>query len=143
MNQPFKIIFPVSFDSVKIADDIFEVLANNASRDERICYNIRIVLSEAFNNAFLYGEKSNPDAVIEVRACFTENDFLASIINTGGGFADTEIKWDEFPSTEEESGRGLKLIKKLCDKVEFRWADNNNFEVHVKFNTNISKQKIK
>ena len=143
MNRPLRIIFPVSMDSVKVADDIFEVLANNATRDARLCYNIRTVLSEAFNNAFLYSEKGNLDAVIEVRTCFNKNDFFASIINEGRGFADNEIKWDKFPSIEEESGRGLKIIKKLCDKLEFRRTENNKFEIYVAFNTNTSKQKIK
>jgi len=143
MNQLLRIIFPVTMSSSKIADDLFEVLANNATRDKRIRYNIRTVLSEVFNNAFLYGEKGDRDAVIEVKACFTENSFLASITNDGSGFADNEIKWDELPSTEQESGRGLRIIKELCDKVEFRRTDNNKFEVRVEFNPNIAKQKIK
>ncbi len=143
MNESLKIIFPVSINSVKVADDIFKVLANNATDDERICYKIRIVLSEAFNNAYLYGDKSNRGAVIEVRACFTENGFIATIINDGRGFADNEIKWDQFPSAERESGRGLKLIKELCDKVEFRPIGDNKFEVRVEFNTKKINEKIK
>jgi len=143
MKEFIRIIFPVSLDSVRVADDIFEVLANNATRDKQLRYNIRTVLSEVFSNAFLYGDKNNCDVEIEVRTCFTENGFMASIINDGAGFADNKIKWDEFPATEQESGRGLKLIKRLCDRVEFKRADNNKFEVQVEFNTNITRQQIK
>ena len=127
--------------SVKMADDVFEAVARNASRESRIVYAIRTVLSEAFSNAFLYGDKQNEDAVIEFGVCFKDNKFVASIINEGKGFTDNNINWEEFPSVAQESGRGLQLIKKFSDKVEFRKLDGGRFEVYVEIFTE-SKDKV-
>ena len=131
MNDFVKIIFPVSMISVRLADDIFTAIAGNITSDGRTAYKIRTVLSEIFSNAFLYCEKESYAKFIVFEGCFTDDKFIASIINEGSGFVDKSISWDDFSSSMDESGRGLKLIRKLCDKVEFNHHDDNRFEVYV------------
>lgn len=142
MKESIRIIFPVSMQAVKMADDIFEAVAQNASDDGHIISAIRTVLSEAFSNAFLYGDKRSDDAVIEFKVCFSDNKFIASIINEGQGFADKNIKWDEFPPVMDESGRGIQLIRKLSDKAEFRCLADHKFEVYIEIFTG-TKDKVK
>jgi len=98
-------------------------------------------LSELFNNAFLYGDKSNIDAVIEIRTCFKQNRFCVSVINEGNGFADKEENWNEFPSAQNESGRGLRIIKKLSENVKFSSPGDNKFEVYAEFDLDKTKEK--
>ncbi|MCD6163498.1 MAG: ATP-binding protein [candidate division Zixibacteria bacterium] len=131
MTCPLKIYFPARWEYLKIAEDIFSVIANNVTSDRQKAYNIMTVLSEAYNNAYLYGNKDSLDAQIVFETCFKNNKFTASIINEGTGFDDKNISWNEYPSADVESGRGLKIIKQLCDKVEFRKISNNIFEVFV------------
>jgi len=100
------------------------------------------VLSEAFNNAFLYCDKDSGNAQVEFSFCFNSGKFVASMINDGSGFADNAIKWNDFPSEMVESGRGLKIIKKLTDKVEFNKHENNKFEVYMEFTTG-AEQKLR
>ena len=135
MTDDLKIIFPVSMQAVKMADDIFEAVAKNASTESHTIFAIRTVLSEVFSNAFLYGDKQNEDAIIEFKVCFRDNKFIASIINEGKGFVDKGIRWDQFPPAIQESGRGLHLINKLSHKVEFRNLENNRFEVYIEILT--------
>lgn len=133
MTERVKIIFPVTISSVSLAEDIFEAVSNNVSHNQREGYRIRTVLSEAFSNAFLYCEKDSGDSLVEFSFCFKKGKFVASIINEGSGFADNAIKWNEFPSETAESGRGVKIIKKLADKVEFVIHPDNKFEVYMEF----------
>ncbi len=141
MNEMAKIVFPVSIASVGLAEDIFEAITRNITSDERLGYRIRTALSEAFNNAILYCDKHSPTATIEFDFCFNNDKFVASVINEGAGFADKAIKWNDFPSEMAESGRGLKIIKKLSDKVKFIKHENNKFEVYMEFSTG-AEQKI-
>jgi len=128
--------------SVSLADDLFKVIANNVASDAKTAFNIRIVLSELFSNAFLYGDKQSGNAMIEFKGCFTKDKFVASIINDGGGFADNTIEWNTFPSLLEESGRGIKIIKKLCDKLEFRKHGNNKFEAYIEISMGTREQHV-
>lgn len=121
--------------SVHLADDVFTAIARNMASDEQLAFKIRTALSEAFSNAILYCEKNSGDGNIEFRGRFRDGKFEASIINEGSGFADNDIEWDEFPSPKIESGRGLKIIRKLSDKVEFIKHRNNTFEVCMEFVT--------
>jgi len=140
MNRMLKMVFPAKWETLKLADDIFNVIAHNVTSDCRKAYHIQTVLSEALNNAYLYGDNDSPDAVITFNMCFNLETFTASIINSGNGFADTEIKWNEFPCSDEESGRGLKIIKHLCNKVEFNKIDDNKFRVFIEIDLSENKK---
>ena len=137
MADFIRIVFPISMVSVRLADDIFDAIARNVTGDAKTVFNIRLVLSEVFSNAFLYGEKQSANAVIEFKGCFNEHIFVASIINEGEGFTDNAIEWNKFPAAMEESGRGLKIIRQLCDKLEFRKHSDNKFETYLEINTGI------
>jgi anti-sigma regulatory factor (Ser/Thr protein kinase) len=131
MNQPVRIVFPVSETSLQIADEIFEVIARTATSDTKKRHHILTVLSEAFSNAYIHGDKVYHDGGIELETHFNENKFSASIINKGKGFADSKMKNRSDGSDYAESGRGLKIIKKLSDKVEFKRINGNKFGVFI------------
>ena len=141
MTEKIKIQFPVTMTSVSVAEDVLAAVTANAVSDKNIAYKIRTALSEAFSNAFLYCEKNFSDAAIELEFCFNKDRFVASVINQGSGIADKAIKWNDFPSAMAESGRGLKIIKKLSDKLEFIHHDDNRFEVRMEFSLQVG-QKI-
>lgn len=140
MTCPLKIFFPAKWESLQIAEDIFKIIAHNTTSDPQKIFSIRTVLSESFNNAYLYSDKNSEDAFISIETCFKNNKFTASIMNEGAGFADNDINWNKYPSSDAESGRGLRIIKQLCDKVEFRKIGNNNFEVFVEIEIGESKK---
>ena len=139
MSDRLKIIFPTAWETLKLANDIFHVIAMNASADNHTSHRIWVVLSEIFNNAYQYGENNVPNASIIFEMCFNKDKFVASIINEGTGFTDKNIKWNEFPSGDMESGRGLKIIKRLCEKVEFKNINGNKFGVFVEIKTGENK----
>jgi anti-sigma regulatory factor (Ser/Thr protein kinase) len=143
MNDCIKIIFPVAMISIRLADDIFKAIAANLTFDGQTAFKIRTVLSEIFSNAFLYCDKEINPKSIEFRGRFKDDKFIASIINEGSGFADIGNSKNEFPSSWDESGRGLKLIKRLSDKVEFIHHEDNRFEVCVEISIRAGEKVMK
>lgn len=140
MSQPVRIIFPMSEVSLKIADEMFDIIARAATSNTKKRYHIQIVLSEAFDNAYIHGDKISADACIEFEACFNKNKFSASIINEGKGIADSELKGHDINCVFAESGRGLKIIKKLSDKVEFKKINGNKFGVFIEIDLSPEKK---
>ena len=134
MSHPIRIAFPVSEMSLKIADEIFDIIARAATSSTKKRYHIQIVLSEIFHNAYIHGDRISADTCIEFEACFDKNKFSASIINEGKGFADSKLKSTDVNHIYAESGRGLKIIRKLSDKVEFKKINDNKFGVFVEIN---------
>jgi serine/threonine-protein kinase RsbW len=134
MIEPLKMLFPATLESLDLAEDIFRVVAGKVTSAEHLRFRIRMILSEAFSNAYLHGRKAAPGTEIEVSMCFKNDKFFVSIINEGSGFAENDIKWDDFPSAEAESGRGLMIIRRLCDRAEFKRIDNGRFGVFMEIN---------
>jgi anti-sigma regulatory factor (Ser/Thr protein kinase) len=131
MKDLIYIAFPISPLSLQISEDIFEAVARGVTHNQQKVYHIRIILSELFSNAYLHSGSANLDGIIEFKACFSQDRFYASIINEGKGFTEAKHSVDEFPSGFAESGRGIKIVRRLCDKVEFKKMADNKFGVFV------------
>jgi len=143
LKESLKLIFPAKWESLQIAEDLFSTISKNITTDSRTAYHVRTVLSEGFSNAYLYGNSNLPEAIIIVEMCFNSKTFTANIINDGRGFADNNIKWNEFPSGDDESGRGLKIIKQLCDKLEYKRIGDNRFGIFVEIKLQKEEEKQK
>jgi len=138
MNPDFIITFSNSSVALPLAEEIFDAVARWVTADEHKRYQIRSALSELFSNAFLHGEKDSMDNRIEFRACFSENRLFAAIINEGKGITDIDLSNIQFPHPQAESGRGLKIVQNLCEKVEFKMLGGNKFGVFIELD--ISKE---
>jgi len=142
IREPIRVIFPATPNAIGLAEDIFEAVARNVTGDLRQSYRIRTALSEAYNNAFLYGQHAVEHPAIEFRMCFNGDIFSATIVNAGHGFAEKDIEWEMFPEVSAESGRGLKIMKKYCDRLTFKRGSDDKFEVHMEFEISTSTNKI-
>jgi anti-sigma regulatory factor (Ser/Thr protein kinase) len=131
MSDKIKITFANTAFNLSVAEEIFSALARSATGDIQKQYHIRTVLSEIYGNAYLYGDKTRPSNVIEFEACFTPDRFSASIINEGRGPADNSNRKVESISPYAESGRGLAIVRKLCDNVYFKKMSETKFGVFI------------
>ncbi len=96
--------------------------------------NMLISLTEAVNNAIFHGNGCDNKKYVHVYLEKKPNMVAFKVCDEGAGFNPDTLP---DPTTEEnickEGGRGVFLIKQLCDKVEFI---NNGSTVHMAFNTN-------
>jgi len=93
--------------------------------DRQTMYSIRLAIDEALANAWRHGVDRRDDAKFEVSWCLSDEGFTFRVKDSGEGF-DHESLPD--PTVEENlfktSGRGVFLIRKLMDEVEFNDIGN-------------------
>lgn len=82
-------------------------------------FEIKLVMSEAVNNAFVHGNKSDKNKPIHVKWGMEENNFILTVTDCGTGIKDLEIiRGIDEKNVLDESGRGLFLINCYADEVK-------------------------
>lgn len=88
--------------------------------DESKAFEIKLCVEEAVRNAIVHGNKSDPRRQVKFSYWVEEGVLNIEIEDEGGGFKPEIVK---DPTKDENltrnSGRGVYLIKKLMDRVEY------------------------
>jgi len=88
--------------------------------EEGDIFNIKLSLEEALVNAIKHGNKLHPNLSVEVNIEIQDDRLMIEVVDQGEGF---DFKSIPDPTNEENlkklSGRGIFLIRKLMDKVDF------------------------
>jgi serine/threonine-protein kinase RsbW len=117
----------INSNTEKIYETIEGILTQVSARQlpADLFYDIKLILSELFVNAFIHGNKQDPSKKITVRYSIEEKKFILTIADEGGGF---DYKNMRDPADGENiikmSGRGLFLVKHLSDGVNFNETGN-------------------
>ena len=111
-------------ESNDLIGEILDAL-NPFELDRQTAYSIRLAIDEALANAWRHGLKMRDDLPLEVSYYISDEGFLFRVKDPGEGF-DHESLPD--PTVEENlyktSGRGVFLIRKMMDEVEFNDIGN-------------------
>ena len=93
---------------------------------DRLRLNFRVGLTEALANAMLYGNGRDPDKKVRVEANLTDGKFTVRVTDEGRGFNPSTISDPTLPRNRMRvGGRGIFLIRKLMDQVEFNERGNS------------------
>jgi serine/threonine-protein kinase RsbW len=91
-----------------------------------IRFRLQVVLSEALANAILRGNQEALDKTVEVRAELLADVIRVYVTDEGPGFDPAAIPEPIRPDQiDEAGGRGLFLIRKLVDAVQFNEQGNS------------------
>jgi serine/threonine-protein kinase RsbW len=91
-----------------------------------IRFRLQVVLSEALANAILRGNREAVDKWVEVRAELHDDVIRVHVTDEGPGFDPAAIPEPIRPEQlDEAGGRGLFLIRKLVDAVQFNEQGNS------------------
>jgi serine/threonine-protein kinase RsbW len=91
-----------------------------------IRFKLQVVLSEALANAILRGNQEAVDKWVEVRAELRADVIRVYVTDEGPGFDPSVIPEHIQPEQiDEAGGRGLFLIRKLVDAVQFNEQGNS------------------
>ena len=100
---------------------------------ERLRLNFRVGITEALANAMLYGNGRDPEKKVRIEAKLTTGKFIVRITDEGRGFNPAMVSDPTLPRNRlRVGGRGIFLIRKLMDKVEFN--DRGNAITMVLYN---------
>lgn len=91
----------------------------------RLSLNFRVGITEALANAVLYGNGSDPQKHVRVEVHIDDVRVACLVEDQGGGFDPEMVPDPTRPENLHRSGgRGIFLIRKLMDHVEF--SDRGN-----------------
>jgi serine/threonine-protein kinase RsbW len=127
-----QIFVPSKIENLRIIEKFIDEISNECKLNSEIYGNILIATLEAANNAIVHGNKLNETIDISISADVDEKTLKISIEDKGKGFNYNSIPDPTAPENiENVSGRGVFLMRKLSDKLEFM---NNGSLVELYFN---------
>jgi serine/threonine-protein kinase RsbW len=92
----------------------------------RIRFRLQVVLSEALSNAIMRGNQEDRGKWVHVRAELGPDVIRLEVTDEGPGFNPSAIPEPVRPEQlDEANGRGLYLIRKLVDAVQFNEQGNS------------------
>jgi serine/threonine-protein kinase RsbW len=92
----------------------------------RTRFRLQVVLSEALSNAIVRGNREDREKWVDVRAELGPDAIRLEVTDEGPGFDPSAVPEPIRPEQlDEANGRGLFLIRKLVDAVEFNERGNS------------------
>lgn len=129
----------VSESEEKMLDELRSILLKNGI-DGSLHYAISLVLSEAFTNALVHGNKRDPQRKIIIKLTINEVGVYAEIEDEGQHGLEY-IKLRQPPDLLSEGGRGIDLMELYSDSVEFTETPTGGLKVSFQFNRKSEKEK--
>ena len=89
-------------------------------------FRLQVVLSEALSNAIVRGNQEDRGKWVDVRAELGPDAIRLEVTDEGAGFDPAAVPEPIRPEQlDEANGRGLYLIRKLVDAVQFNEQGNS------------------
>lgn len=86
---------------------------------------ILVSVMEAVNNAIIHGNKSDQTKFVEIELKMTNGSLTVVVQDEGAGFKHIDVPDPTKPENIlKTSGRGVFLMKKLADEIEFNKKGN-------------------
>ena len=126
-----KIIIKSDIEYLARVEALIDKLSKRLGVSDEVYGKILISTVEAVNNAIIHGNKGNREKNVEVVVSTDGNIFDVVITDEGKGFKYSNIPDPTKPENLENlNGRGVFIMKKLADFIEFNEKGN---EVKMRF----------
>jgi serine/threonine-protein kinase RsbW len=110
-----------NIENLRIVEKFVDEVYDKYKFNDEIYGNILIATMEAANNAILHGNKNDISKKVEIKVSKTKNLIQLTIKDEGPGFDYKNIPDPTAPENIEKiNGRGIFLMEKLSDKIEFQ-----------------------
>jgi serine/threonine-protein kinase RsbW len=98
----------------------------------RLTLNFRVGMCEALANAVIYGNRRDPAKCVRVEVELSATRVVVCVRDQGDGFEPGEVPDPTLPENLERSGgRGIFLLHKLMDEVQYNERGNEvRFVLH-------------
>lgn len=118
-----KIQIPSLSENIRIIESFIENAKEEYNFTDDIYGNIMIAVTESVNNAIVHGNQSDKTKNVHLSLSLEDNQIKFIIEDEGNGFDYEDLPDPTAPENlEKPGGRGIFLMKNLCDEVSF--ADN-------------------
>jgi serine/threonine-protein kinase RsbW len=116
-----KIQIPSLSENIRIIESFIDNAKERFCLDDDIYGNIMIAVTESVNNAIKHGNKSNKRKNVLLTLSLNESILKFVVEDEGEGFDYNNLPDPTSPENiDKPSGRGIFLMKHLCDEVHFK-----------------------
>jgi serine/threonine-protein kinase RsbW len=113
-------------NNLGVVENAIDTLSNEAGISQDSYGRIMVSTMEAVNNAIIHGNKSDKEKYVEISINFEKNILEVTVTDEGNGFKPSEVPDPTRPENIESlDGRGVFLMSKLADKIEFNRKGNS------------------
>jgi len=109
----------------RIGEDLVRSLGRYTGDRDELAYHLNLVLTEAITNAICHANANDPDKKIQVQISASDNSLCIKVFDEGAGFDLEKLNPKDVKDTAE-CGRGIQIIHRLMDKVDYRRSDKRN-----------------
>ena len=118
-------------ESLHLVEKFVDDFSTSCNIDHDVYGNLLIATLEAANNAITHGNKLDENKHVEIVFSMEEDRILLTVKDEGPGFDYKNIPDPTSPENiENMSGRGVYLMSKLSDEIEF---ENNGSFIKMTF----------
>ncbi len=116
-----QIQIPSLSENIRIIESFIDNAKEKYALNDDIYGNIMIAVTESVNNAILHGNKGDKSKSVDLQLKLEDNTIRFTVEDEGEGFQYDELPDPTAPENlENPGGRGIFLMKHLCDEVTFR-----------------------
>jgi len=118
MNE--EIIIYSRLEELNKVEKLVDILSKRLGVSDDVYGKILVSTIEAVNNAIVHGNKGNEEKRVFVSFLSNGSSFTVSVRDEGEGYDYSQLPDPTAPENIEKlSGRGVFLMKKLADGIEF------------------------
>jgi serine/threonine-protein kinase RsbW len=126
-----KVTIKSDIENLSTVEALIDKLSKRLGISDDVYGNILISTVEAVNNAIIHGNKGDREKLVEIVVKADGNIFDVVIKDEGKGFKYSSLPDPTKPENIESlNGRGVFIMKKLADFIEFNEIGN---EVTMRF----------
>ena len=131
MNQ-VKIQIPSIIENIRIVESFIDNSREKFQIEDDIYGNIMVAVTESVNNAIRHGNKFDKDKNVYLSLFVEPKQLRFEVEDEGNGFDPEALSDPTAPENlENPGGRGIFLMRNLCDDVSF---SNDGRTVSLTFN---------
>lgn len=113
----------------KIGESLAHSLTNYRGDRAELAYHLNLVLTEATTNAICHANCCDPTKEVRVSISISDKSVVIQVFDQGSGFDLDQLAKLKVKETDE-GGRGIQIIFKLMDQVQYlRNAGENILEM--------------
>ena len=119
----FYLEIPSNPENIRLVENMIEKAKQSTNLTDDLYGNIMVAATESVTNAIYHGNKEDKEKNVAIEL-HIDNTFLSLCVkDEGKGFDNESVVDPTLPENlEKAGGRGIYLMKHLCDKITF--ADN-------------------
>lgn len=120
-----KIKIKSDISNLSIVENAIDFITGQAGINQDNYGKILVSTLEAVNNAIVHGNKSDSGKFVEIEIVLKDSVLQVKISDEGNGFKPEKVPDPTLPENIEAiNGRGVFLMSKLADEIEFNKKGN-------------------